>query len=128
MKRSIAQFLLATVLLTFSTFAGLSIFGLHGLSMTMDTNHCVGLDCHSMLGQASANINCLDHCLSAATPATTIISPVATTLILLFVVIVLLASTGSFASSTAWSPPNRWRHGIGKILLQRHLAPVILRD
>lgn len=119
MKRVLLSLLLASILLTFSTFVGMSVFGMNDTMMHTDSDSCMSVTCAT---------NCLDHCLSAASSVTTFVTPLPITFVILLVV-VALAFSDRLPTAASFEPSFRkWREGIGKLLLQQRLSTVILRD
>lgn len=128
MKRVFLSFLLASILLTFSTLAGMAVFGMNGVMMHMDSDSCVGVACSTAGDMGTSGTDCLDHCLSVASSVTTVVTPMPFAFLILLAVVALLISEWSPVVSTFSPSLRRWREGIGKLLLQQKLSTVILRD
>jgi hypothetical protein len=127
MKRAFLSFLLTSIIFSFTTLAGMAIFGMHGDGMFMDSDSCMGAACPKTEGMETSGAECLEHCLSAAS-TTTITTPMSFAFVTLIAVIALVVSEWSSALSTLSPSLRRWREGIGKLLLQQSLSTVILRD
>lgn len=110
MPRTIASFLAALVVFLGTTFAGMTLF-----------------DMHEMGDMGTHPMSCVDHCLSTVSSLTSAV-PVAGALLLLVVFLALFCREGLFPEFRVARNVYRWREGIGKILLKRQLATVILRN
>ena len=128
MKRAFLSFLLASILLTFSTLAGMAIFGMHGVMTHMDSDSCIGVACPTSGDMGTTGTDCLDHCLSVASSVTTVVTPMPFAFVFLLVAVALLLAEWLPTISTYAPSIERWREGIGKLLLQQNLSTVILRD
>lgn len=128
MKRALLSFLLSSILFSFATLAGMAIFGMHGGGMFMGSDMCMGAACPETGDMEASGAECLEHCLSATSTATTVVTPMPFAFITFIAVVALLVSAWSPALSTSSPSLRRWREGIGKLLLQQNLSTVILRD
>jgi hypothetical protein len=127
MKRAFLSFLLASVLLSFITLAGMTIFGMQGV-MHMDADSCMGVSCSTDGDTGTSGTDCLNHCLSVASSVTTVVTPMPFAVVFLLAVVVLLLAEWLSNLSIYAPSVERWREGIGKLLLQQKLSTVILRD
>jgi hypothetical protein len=129
MKRAFLSFLLASILFSFTTLAGMAIFGMHGGGMMMGAETCISATCHDAGGMETSGAECLEHCLSATSTATAVVTPLPFALIVLIAAVAVLVFGWSPSPLSTFNPSlRRWREGIGKLLLQQNLSTVILRD
>lgn len=131
MKRLLIAFLAAAFLLLVTTFAGMSVFGM-GMGMDAGVTEHAGRNAdacveggHCADAHHSAPTDCVDHCLSSIPSASL---PTASTLVLTAVLTVLVAVVQASLPVALVLAKALRREGIGKILLRRKLATVILRD
>lgn len=125
---------LGALLLTFAitllatTFAGMAMFGMNTQMVGMDMDHCMsGSHCQQSNASDAGGMDCVNHCISATTTATTTSAAVVISFVL-FLVSVFLLQDGKKRHSKPLYALQRWREGIGKVLLHQQLAGVMLRD
>lgn len=128
MKGILLSFLLASILLTLSTLAGMTVFGMRGVMSHMDSDSCVSTDCPISNNTGETETGCLNHCLSVASSASTAVVPMPFTFVFLITAVALLLAEWIPTIRTIAFSNERWREGIGKLLLQQKLSTVILRD
>ncbi len=127
MKRVVLASILASVLLTFSSLGGMALFGMRG-DMHMAPVVCADQVCAPTAHVVPTGTECLDHCLTVASVFNTVVAPLPfVALLIVFFSFLLFSSSFSFSFL---SPQiiYRFREGIGKLLLRRQLATVVLRN
>jgi hypothetical protein len=122
----LSSLIAASTLFVASTFGGMSIFGMHATMAAMDDGGCASSTCVSTHNMDVGDAACVSHCLSAAESTTA--TPVPLTLALVVLVVVLISFASIISPETFPRAIERWREGIGKLLLHQHLAPVMVRD
>lgn len=126
MQRIFASILLAAVFFVATTFAGMAFFGMDSEMMGMHPSMCTGMGCATGHNMDARGVDCVSQCISAvtlvaATPVSIAFSFICLVVAIAFFFIPPIAN--SFESFF-----QRWREGIGKLLLQQKLSTVILRD
>lgn len=115
MLKAFLSFLALAVVLVTVSFAGLIFTGM----ASMDSMN------HSF---STTDISCLDHCLSVASNQTSAVTPISLSLIALLVFVLLLAFSNLPTTNYRLLTLPPWRQAIGKLLRQRQLATVLIRD
>ena len=126
MQRIFASILLAAVLFVATTFAGMAFFGMDAEMMGMNPSMCTGMSCATSHNMDTHGVDCVGHCISAVTPAAATPVSIAISFILLVIAIAFFFTPAISNSSEPLF--QRWREGIGKLLLHQKLCTVILRD
>lgn len=132
MRKVVSVWLAITLLIVTASFAGAAYFGMPGTMMndahsTVAVAGCAGDNCHGHAAPRGMDADCLDHCLAAAS---TDVAPIQSDLAAATLLLAIFALVGArLASASAiLTSRRRWAEGIGKILLRRKLATVVLRD
>lgn len=122
----IPKILVASVLFVASTFGGMALFGM-GSDAGM-AKPCAGQSCAAEAGSDAGMTaaECVGHCLRAATPDASVPPAIAISVALVILAVSVL-SAYSHVVIPAFSS-FRMRDGIGKLMLQRQLSTVVLRD
>ncbi len=124
MRRTLLSFLIASLVLFVTTFAGLAFFGM-GSGMATDHGTCIGSVCDSMPGDMSG-MECLSHCLSAI-PASSP-APLFPFAVFVLALLILFLHERLAEVGRVERVHPRWRSGIGKLLLHQNLSTIILRN
>lgn len=128
MQRLAASLLALAITLLTTTFAGMAMFGMGAHAVGMETDHCMSGDhCEQSGTPDTSGMDCVNHCISATTTATTISASMVISFVL-FVVFVFLSRNNNEQRSSPLYAFQRWREGIGKLLLKQQLAVVMLRN
>ncbi len=127
MRRLLATTLLAAFALLGSTFAGMTVFGMHDGADAAAVS-CVGMHCAPMSGAGTNDFGCINDCLSSATALTSAVLPMPPAFVPLLALCALLLSEIVDLPASFTRRTFRWREGIGKVFLRQSLSTVILRN
>lgn len=112
--KKIVSILIGSVLLAFVTIGGLAVLG-----MEMGDSHMVSRE---------GSVDCLEHCLSVASAASTGITSAIVSTIAFVILLALLSVAWQSSKMVSAASTNRWREGIWKRFHHRELAVVRIQD